>query len=295
MKTIHLSKRKFKELDLLELDKDTINTEGTIFELDYNNYSGLLKKLYCTEGYSFGNKLYTLEMLDFYRDILPNCFVIPDSLVSVAGEVVGFTFKKINGYNLQTVLNDKSIDYKDKLYYLKSIGDVLDKIASIRKNSELKDLFISDLQECNFMVNPLNRDLSVIDLDSCKIANNIASPARYLTPKSLLNNVKSKYKINDDPNISAHVIPDANSDLYCYCIVVLKYLYGDSVNNMSLEEFYNYLNYLDHIGINKELLDGFYYIVSIRNNINISTYIESLTSENIVRSKKNVYSKVMKR
>ena len=64
---------------------------------------------------------------------------------------------------------------------------------------------------------------------------------------------------------------------------------------MSLEEFYNYLNYLDHIGINKELLDGFYYIISNRNNINISTYIESLTSENIVRSKKNVYSKVMKR
>jgi hypothetical protein len=231
-------------------------------------------------------------MLDYYKDILPNSFVVPDNLVSVRGKVVGFTCQKINGYNLSTILSDKKIDKDDKIYYLKSIGDILEKMDNIRKYSELKDLFLADLHECNFMVKPYSRDLFVVDLDSCKIANNLANPARYLTPFSLLNNADHKYKINNNPSIPAHVIPDANSDLYCYNIMILNFLAGTNINNFSLEEFYDYLNYLEFIGIDKNLLDSFNNIVGYGPNINIREYLDSLTSENIVRSKNNVYKKV---
>lgn len=295
MKVINLSKNKFDSLSSLELDRDIINTEGAIYNYNYTSkYPGLLKVLYQSDGYVFGNKLYTLEMLDYYRDILLNCFVIPDNLVSVRGKIVGFAFEKINGYNLSTVLKDKKVDNKDKIYYLKTIGDILNKLDNIRKYSELKDLYISDLQECNFMVKPYSRDLYVIDLDSCKINNNVATPARYLTPNSLLNNVKHKYNINTNPNIYAHVIPDANSDLYCYIIIVLNYLSGTKINNISLEDFYNYLNYLEHIGINKNLIAGFNSIVSYGDNVNIGEYLDSLTDENIARSKMNIYKRVKK-
>lgn len=295
MKIINISRKKFNSLNLLELDNHIISTEGNIYEYNYTpEYPGLIKKLHQTDGYSFGNKLYTLEMLDFYKNILPNCFIIPDNLVSMRGEIIGFTLKRIPGNNLSTILLSKKVDTKDKIYYLKGIGTILDKLENIRKYTELKDLYITDLQECNFIVNPYTKDLYVIDLDSCKIAGNIASPARYLTPTSLLNNVEHKYTINKNPTISAHVIPNANSDLYCYCIIVLKYLAGMNINNISLEEFYNYLNYLEYIGIHKELISGFNKIVSQGDNVNIGYYLDSLTQENIVRSKIKVYEKVTK-
>lgn len=88
MKVINLSKNKFDSLSPLKLDREIINTEGTIHDYNYtSNYFGLLKELY-----------------------------------------------------------------------------------------------ISDLQKCNFMVKPYSRNLYVVDLDSCKISNNVSTPARYLTP-----------------------------------------------------------------------------------------------------------------
>jgi hypothetical protein len=74
--------------------------------------------------------------------------------------------------------------------------------------------------------------------------------------------------------------------------MILNFLAGTNINNFSLEEFYDYLNYLEFIGIDKNLLDSFNNIVGYGPNINIREYLDSLTSENIVRSKNNVYKKV---
>ena len=49
--------------------------------------------------------------------------------------------------------NDEKEDKKEKIYYLKTIGDILNKLDNIRKYSELKDLYISlngDLWESNY-------------------------------------------------------------------------------------------------------------------------------------------------
>ena len=125
---------------------------------------------------------------------------------------------------------------------------MLNQLSYIRKTTPLKDFYINDLNVTNFIVNPSNCELSIIDLDSAKIGTNAACTARLLTTKALLNNVKGKYNINEDKDVLGHVIADENSDLYCYIMVILNYLYDSNLNTtVAIEEFYEYMNYLEYI------------------------------------------------
>ncbi len=194
MKIISLSQRKFKELTPLELPKEVFNTEAKMFNFRYKNEDKVFKKLYQQSGHIFANKLYTLEMLDVNRNYLPDYFFEPDYLVSVGGTIEGFTIPYASGTTLSILLNDKKGNPAISLFYLKKIGELLNQLKYIRKTTPLKDLYINDLHEANFIANTDKGELYVIDLDSCKIGINTACPARYLTTNALLNNVKGKIK-----------------------------------------------------------------------------------------------------
>lgn len=135
-------------------------------------------------------------------------------------------------------------------------------------------------------------ELYVIDLDSCKIGTNAPCPARYLTPSALLNNVKGKYNIVDNDKVPGHVVADENTDIYCYIITILNYLYGCNINNLSIDQFYNYLNYLENIGFHKELVEYFSRIVINKCNENPVNLLDSITNEQVYRAKEIVYRKL---
>ena len=92
-----------------------------------------------------------------------------------------------------------------------------------------------------------------------------------------------------------YVIANRNSDLYCYNIMVMNYLYGENMNRMDISEFYAYLNYLEDIGIHKDLLLCFEGLVLSKENKNPVRYLDSLTEQNVYRAKKMVYRKVKSR
>ena len=291
MKIISISRKKFNELKKLELSREVLNTEGIVYDFNYKGQEKVLKTLYTLNGPTFANKLYTLEMLDTNKEYLPSSFCIPDYLCSVNNEVVGFTIPKIEGTNLSTILKSKDIDYKGQIYYLKKIGEILNQLHNIRKYTPLKEIYINDLHEFNFIVDNKNRELKVIDLDSCKIGSNKPFAARFLTPLSLINGI-DKYKINEEENGAGYFIPDSNTDLYCYSTMILNYLYGDKIGSIGLDGFYEYLNYLEKIGISKDLLDCFNKLFANCKNENPLNYLDSLTNEQICRAKKLVYSQV---
>lgn len=294
MKVISVSKKKFKELKKINLSREILNTEGIIYEFNYKGANKIVKTLYNLNGPIFANKLYTLEMLDNNIQYLPSSFYCPDYLFSVEDEIKGFTVPKINGINLSTILRTNNIDCKEQLYYLKQIGNILQQLHNIRKYTPLKDLYLNDLHESNFIVDMYNKELKVFDLDSCKICNNRPFASKYLTSKSLASNSK-KYKVNTDESSNAYIVADENSDLYCYSMIILNYLFSGNVGNMPIEEFYNYLNYLDYVGINKNLLDIFNKLVANCDNKNPMFYLESITNEQIYRAKEIVYNKVKNR
>lgn len=284
MKTINISKKAFLNLKPLELPDKITCSESKIFHLMYRNQNKIFKKLYINKGSSFANKLYTVEMLDHYHSILPDTLVIPDYLISINHETVGFTSPLIDGVNLSLVLENKKISLEEKKKHLKDIGVLLSKMNSIRENTELKDFFINDLHASNFVVDK-EGNLKAVDLDSCKIADNKIFPSLYLSSYNFMKyEIFGKYEKRNDT-----IIPNEATDMYCYYLVILNFLLEGKVHLYTLEEFYLYLNYLEYIGISKELVNCFYSIFDTGANINPASYLETLTDKQVGRARENVY------
>ena len=302
MKTTNISKAKYEKLRKLQLPKNVTNTEGKLLLVDLNGKQKVFKNLYRLKGPIFANKLYTLEMLNEYNDILPNEFVIPDSLISVKGEINGFTIPYIRGINLSVILENTDIPNREKINYLKKVGEVLEKLNHVRKYTSLDNVFVNDLHSDNILIDS-NKEIKFIDLDSSKISDNKPFPSKYLCEGSLISHLShSKYpkynkdsKVNDKYNYRkgfGFYDANENTDLYCYIIMILKFLYQSNINIMNITEYYDYINYLGKIGFNNNLINAFLKIVDNCDNENPMNSLNSLNDELIARASIKVYKKV---
>lgn len=75
-------------------------------------------------------------------------------------------------------------------------------------------------------------------------------------------------------------------------MVILNYLYGSNLNTVAIEEFYEYMNYLEYIGIDKNLVSLFERIVTNKNNKNPEYLLSSITDEQVYRASEKVYKKL---
>ena len=124
MKVTSISRKAFEKLERMPLSSNIRNTEAIIY-----NYTSskspkqkIFKKLHHKNGPVFGNKLFTMEMLDSNKDFLPSCFCIPESLVTVGGEVQGIILPKIEGKNLSDILDDPNEEVENKVEALISMA-----------------------------------------------------------------------------------------------------------------------------------------------------------------------------
>lgn len=276
METINITKKRFESLKPYQLPNYVYNTEGTLYILPiknrWNTQIKLLKRLYINSGNVFGNKLQTINSLIDNKDGIDiEEIIFPEKIAIVDSEIVGFTMPLINSINLKTALLSKSISNERKIKYLKQIGLILEKMKLVREYTNINDFYINDLHESNFIVTTDTDDIRIIDIDSCKINGNQIFDSKYLSPKSFINKIykyqrsnsyDTKYQYaNDDEyykystNSKEKFIPDENTDLYCYMIVILNFLYGGDISKFTLEEFYDYLAYLDGIGVNNKFID----------------------------------------
>jgi len=291
MNIISIPKKKFEKLKPLVLSNQIFSTDQSVYEFYHDGKKKLIKNFSRINTKLYTNQLYTISALDFYKEYLSTNFCVPDCILSVNNNYEAFGAPFVKGDNLSTILNNRNINIKEHLLYLKKIGEILQQLKNIRDNTPLKDIYLNDLHESNFIVNKNDRKLTVVDLDSCKIGNNDAFPARRLTPSSLLNNVKDKYNINTSDNALGYVEPDENTDIYCYIITILNYLYGKNVNNMTKQEFCEYLNYLEHIKLDKNLITMFYKILTNEQNENPINYLDTIKEEQVYRAKEYIYKK----
>ncbi len=263
---------------------DSYNTSGYLKIVNYFNRKMILKKIdpiRCDEVIS------KVLFLNRYKNLMPSNFVIPEFLVLLDNKDLYMAIDYINGNNLGDVLKDKNINIRDKKIYLSYIGNTLEEMRHMRENPLLSDFCLGDLHEDNFIVS--NKKLYTIDLDDAKI-DSISPIASYLQVGSLFSYLHTdKYIIEDYNPYFVKYKVDYNTDMYCYIMVILNFLYGDNVNNMNINDFYCYLDYLYKIGIDSSLLECFNSIYSDCDNINPMNYIDSLTSNQIYRAKKIVY------
>lgn len=263
---------------------DSYNTSGYLKIVNYFNRKMVLKKIdpiRCDEVIS------KVLFLNRYKNLMPSNFVIPEFLVLLDNKDLYMAIDYINGNNLGDVLKDKNINIRDKKIYLSYIGNTLEEMRHMRENPLLSDFCLGDLHEDNFIVS--NKKLYTIDLDDIKI-DSISPIVSYLQVGSLFSYLHTdKYIIEDYNPYFVKYKVDYNTDMYCYIMVILNFLYGDNVNNMNINDFYCYLDYLYKIGIDSSLLECFNSISSSDDNINPMNYIDSLTSNQFYRAKKIVY------
>lgn len=263
---------------------DSYNTSGYLKIVNYFNRKMVIKKIdpiRCDEVIS------KVLFLNRYKNLMPSNFVIPEFLVLLDNKDLYMAIDYINGNNLGDVLKDKNINIRDKKIYLSYIGNTLEEMRHMRENPLLSDFCLGDLHEDNFIVS--NKKLYTIDLDDIKI-DSISPIVSYLQVGSLFSYLHTdKYIIEDYNAYFVKYKVDYNTDMYCYIMVILNFLYGDNVNNMNINDFYCYLDYLYKIGIDSSLLECFNSISSSDDNINPMNYIDSLTSNQFYRAKKIVY------
>lgn len=286
MQIINMSKTKLNSLEPLILPKNVTSTECELFKYPYYGKEKLLKKLHRTDGIIFANKLYTIEALNANKDSMPSNFVLPESLVSINKKIEAFTMKYIKGINLSVILNNPDITYEEKIHYLKSIGRILEQMQNIRKYTNLNNFYLGDIHEDNFLVERDKQEIYIVDLDSCKIAGNKSFPGRYLTNSSLIKYSNTKYQTLSQTDALADYKIDENTDIYCYIIIILNYLYDGRVDRLSLDKFYDFINYLEDIKVNIELIECFNKIVVGGNNINPCNYLDTLTPKQVAGARR---------
>lgn len=286
MQIINMSKTKLNSLEPLILPKNVTSTECELFKYPYYGKEKLLKKLHRTDGIIFANKLYTIEAFNANKDSMPSNFVLPESLVSINKKIEAFTMKYIKGINLSVILNNPYITYEEKIHYLKSIGRILEQMQNIRKYTNLNNFYLGDIHEDNFLVERDKQEIYIVDLDSCKIAGNKSFPGRYLTNSSLIKYNNTKYQTLSQTDDLADYKIDENTDIYCYIIMILNYLYDGRVDRLSLDKFYDFINYLEDIKVNIELIECFNKIVVGGNNINPCNYLDTLTPKQVAGARR---------
>lgn len=263
---------------------DEYNRSGSIKIVNYFNKKMVLKRI---DSDMHDVVIKKIEFLNCYKYLFPSNFVIPKFLVLLDNKDLYMAMDYVNGNNLGDVLKDKSINICDKKIYLSYIGNTLEEMKCMRANPLLSDFCLGDLHEDNFIVS--NDKLYTIDLDDIKI-DSISPVSSYLQVGTLFSYFHTdKYIVEEYNSYFVKYKVDYNTDMYCYIMVILNFLYGDNVNNMNIKEFYCYLDYLDRLGINGSLLECFNSISSSDDNINPMNYIDSLTSNQIYRARKIVY------
>lgn len=271
MNVMNISERKFNNLERFVLPKGVFNNESELFYIDEKNKwekrRFLLKKLNNDFGIILSNKLFTVNELITNKDIIGiSELVIPEKLVSVHGKIVGFTIPLVNGNNFGEVLSNDSISVSDKIKYFKEIGYILENMKYVRQYTLLNDFYLNDIHENNFVLNNDTGKINVVDMDSCKINNNMTMVSLRLSPFSNIYSV-NKYE-KENSMCGGCYKPSYNTEMYSYIIMFLRFISNYRINEMDVSSYYAYMEYLHKLGISYELIDILASIYSEKDNVN---------------------------
>ena len=294
MKVVNITKNNLRELKKFSLGYGIFNTEADLFIMKtkekWDIKYKMLKAFFCTEGPTFSNKLFTInELIDNRNIINIDELVLPERLLVVDDCIIGFIMPYIDSVNFEAILNDTSISNLTKIEYFKQISCILKKMDNLRKNSPITDFYLNDLHASNFILNKKTGKINVVDLDSCKINGNKPFAAKYLTPAYPISGMKAKYRLNEELQFSGYIIPDKNTDLYCYVMTLMNFLFKGRISSLGKEGYYLYLEYLRSINYPYELLDKLSKIYEYTDNEEIGEELECLTNDMIVMAQSKIF------
>lgn len=246
MKSFYMDKETFSQLERKNITG--CNTESMLYL-----YKKYLLKIFINE-FDLENKKRNLNILDKNRIMLNEDLeeiLLPIFFLFIDSEFKGYGMKNIWGISLDKYLNYPTVSFDLKKQVLIKLGLFLEKLDKLREiNDFYLNFFINDLHVGNIIVMP-DGSIKIIDVDSFKLGDSPLSLAYNLPLFNDVLNKNNKYQKEGD-----YIVPNRESDIYCYIIIVLKFVTGIdfSVKNKSSYEYY--LRELKSEGVNQGLLDA---------------------------------------
>ena len=300
MKKINFTKEELNNLEKLHLVVGTIEKESIMYYSPSNENE--IIKVYN----NFDNKLYVMEKLRNTRNLLKYIkefefdeLLKPTGIALLDNEIIGIIYPIVEAYTARTYLNLNIVPMKLKIEIIRKIGLLLEKI----KNSDSKfNAAFSDVHADNFLVNDIKVDenknitnLSIMacDTDSMRILDSKGTPGLYLYDSEKLTEF-DKYKFDSEKII----IPDSNTDIYCYIIIILDFISKSNFAYcLNVDEYNRYIDYLDKLQYDSKLLESFSSIYKNDiDNISPLPYLDSLYNIDEKSSLKSFYeNKILKK
>lgn len=288
MEVIRLSTSEFREFKEYKLEKQIENTESIIYI--YNDKE-LLKVFKNIDSENMINKSFILSRLFYLKDqVETKNLVLPNSLVRLSNNPIGYTMDHItDNINLGLILNDNTKSIDEVLFLLKQVANIL-------KMTEISTVFanigfhLGDIHEGNFIYDKKDRCVKAVDLDSAYIPSMQAPNSKYLTFNDKLWDFPYKYPLDQN---NKH-IPNHNTTIISFIYMILNYITGEYVPDMSISSFCECLNMLASAGFEKELLDQIFAIYCPKDNYFDYEYLNSITSDKILKYRQINESKYSK-
>lgn len=277
MNIIRLTSKDIKQLKKYELHDSIENTESILYLYRKRELLKIFKST--DEDYRL-NKNYILNRLFYLKEHInmPE-LIMPKELVKVSGKNTGFTMEFIKeNTNLSLVFNSSKISIEDKLFFLKEIGKIIEKIEAneiLRANS----FQLGDIHEGNFIFDNKNNMVKAVDLDSSYVDGMNAPNSKFLTFNDKLWDFPNKYPLSSNDR---H-IPNYNTTILSYIYMLLNMITEEYVPNMSISNFCSHLNMLNDVGFNKELLDSIFAIYLPKENYFDLTLFDTINPKLILK------------
>ena len=272
MKVLALSERELKRLPELLLSNKIVNTEARLYIYNHKdkwNYLKEIIKLYYikTDEY-MSDKIYVVgQLIANLAKMDIRELVLPTSLVTVRGDLQGFSMPYVeNNVNMALLLNNPKVKLEMKIKYLREIFGILERVEGTK---ELEGrFFLGDIHEANFILDIDEQMIKAIDMDSAFINGSAISISKFLTMNENLINNPVKYPFDFETD---RPIPNHNTSTLSFIYMLLNSLSGESIYRFSIEDYYEYLNYLKDLGMNRELTDSLaeIYLSNERNNFSV--------------------------
>lgn len=277
MHVINLRMHELRKLKELPLEKGVLNTEALMLVLKRKSFPDKVERVFKyldaqDDEEIMSKKIYTVTTLNHLSDYQNiSELVIPDSIIYVNGHIAGFGVPLISSHrNLGILIHDSKQSLGDKLKYLSQLGNIIDKVE--RVYNPYNRFQFGDLNEYNFIIDRENC-IRAIDLDSAYLG--VGEPlhmAYYLLKNNYVKSIPEKYQ--STPN--GIIIPTDNTDLYCYNMILLSALSGENLYRYDIDTYYRYLDYIDELGLPREVIQSFYNIYIPKNNVNPREFLEDI-------------------
>lgn len=253
--------REFRKLKKIQLHPSISHSECELFIIEDKEYwkkhHTLVKQFKQTNGEYFSNKLYTIHALIDNMPILGiDELVLPSSLFAIDGEIQGYTMPFIEeNFNLGVLLKSQTVSLGKKIIALQKIGHLIEKLMKLEGLEG--NFYLGDIHEGNFIFDINKGIYRAVDLDSCRIGNNRPSSAQYLSLNRKLEDFPNKYPVFQMDQFISFFENNEQTTILCYIYMILNTISGVKIHELTVEEYYNYLQYLKDRGLSSELIDIF--------------------------------------